>query len=77
MPRFLRYALSLSLCLVGSQLHAQKALTELYGEGVHRYFAGDSFQAEQMLTRVIESGVEDPSALLLPRTRPRVSRWRR
>lgn len=60
MPRFLRYALSLSLCLVGSQLYAQKALTELYGEGVHRYFAGDSFQAEQMLSRVIESGVEDP-----------------
>lgn len=60
MPRFLRYALSLSLCLVGSQLYAQKALTELYGEGVHRYFAGDSFQADQMLSRVIESGVEDP-----------------
>jgi hypothetical protein len=60
MPRFLRYILSLSLCLVGSQLYAQKALTELYGEGVHRYFAGDSFQADQMLSRVIESGVEDP-----------------
>lgn len=60
MPRFLRYTLSLGLCLVGSQLYAQKALTELYGEGVHRYFAGDSFQAEQMLSRVIESGVEDP-----------------
>ncbi len=60
MPRFLRYALSLSLCCVGSQLYAQKALTELYGEGVHRYFAGDSFQADQMFSRVIESGVQDP-----------------
>jgi hypothetical protein len=60
MPRFLRYALSLSLCFVGSHLYAQKALTQLYGEGVHRYYAGDSFQAEQMLSRVIESGVEDP-----------------
>ncbi len=60
MPRFVRYALSLSLCLAGSNLFAQKALTELYGEGVHRYFAGDSSTADQLLSRVIESGVEDP-----------------
>lgn len=38
------------------------ALTELYGEGVHRFYAGDYVGAEQAFTRVVESGSQDPRA---------------
>ncbi len=62
MPRFARFALGLGVCLFGSSAFAQSALTELYGEGVHRFYAGDLVTAEQYLTRVIDAGVEDPRA---------------
>jgi hypothetical protein len=62
MPRLAHLVLSLSLYLTGSQLFAQSAIIELYGEGVHRFFGGDLFGAEEHLTRVIDSGVGDPRA---------------
>lgn len=62
MPRFARFALGLGVCLFGSSAFAQSALTELYGEGIHRFYAGDLMTAEQYLTRVIDAGVEDPRA---------------
>lgn len=36
------------------------AMTELYGYGVHRYYAGDYFEAQRVLNMVIEAGIEDP-----------------
>jgi len=36
------------------------AVAQLYGEGVHRYFAGDYLGAEQSLTRAVEAGSQDP-----------------
>ena len=38
------------------------ALTELYGYGVHRYYAGDYAQAQNVLNMVIDAGSEDPRA---------------
>lgn len=38
------------------------AMLELYGEGVHRYFAGDLTGADQLLSRVVDSGSQDPRA---------------
>jgi hypothetical protein len=38
------------------------ATMELYGEGVHRFFAGDLSGAEVLFSRVIESGSQDPRA---------------
>lgn len=60
MSRIVLCALSLSLCWVGSNAFGQGALTEVYGEGVHRYFAGDMVGAEQLFSEVINSGSEDP-----------------
>lgn len=37
-------------------------LMEIYGEGVHQYFAGDLMAAEQLFSRVINSGSQDPRA---------------
>ena len=62
MPRLTRFLLGLGLCLTASNVFAQSAVVELYGEGVHRFFAGNLFEAELYFTRVIESGVEDPRA---------------
>ncbi len=43
------------------QVRAQDgALTELYGYGVHRYYAGDYNEAQRVFNIVIEAGVEDP-----------------
>jgi len=39
------------------------AMTELYGEGVHRYNCGDYQGADQMLSQVVDSGSQDPRAL--------------
>lgn len=45
----------------GAELHAQgDAYMELYGEGVHRFFAGELQEAEILFSRVIESGSQDP-----------------
>ncbi|MEZ6137867.1 MAG: hypothetical protein R3C53_23515 [Pirellulaceae bacterium] len=62
MPRTVLYALSLGLCLFSSRVWAQGALVEVYGEGVHRYFAGDLSGADQLFSEVINSGSEDPRA---------------
>ena len=38
------------------------AFVELYGEGVHRFFAGDLPATQELMTRVIDSGSDDPRA---------------
>ncbi|MEX2121492.1 MAG: tetratricopeptide repeat protein, partial [Pirellulales bacterium] len=38
------------------------ALNELYGEGVHAYFAGDYREAHALLSKAIDSGSQDPRA---------------
>jgi hypothetical protein len=59
MPRI--FQLSLLLSLVCSTTLAQHdALVELYGEGVHRYFNNNFTGADEILTRAIDSGSEDP-----------------
>lgn len=46
---------------VASRLMAQDgALMELYGYGVHRYYAGDYAEAQNVLNMVIDAGSEDP-----------------
>jgi hypothetical protein len=62
MSRIVLCALSLSLCWGGSNAFGQAAFTEVYGEGVHRFFAGDLVGAERMFSEVINSGSEDPRA---------------
>ena len=49
-------------CLgLGSSLQAQQAaMTEVYGEAVHQYYAGNYSQAEILLNQVQASGSEDP-----------------
>ena len=39
---------------------SSSALTAVYGRGVHAYFAGNSTQAEQHFTEVIQAGSSDP-----------------
>ncbi|MFO0942194.1 MAG: hypothetical protein U0930_15770 [Pirellulales bacterium] len=46
----------------GSWASAQSASSELYGEGVHRYFAHDYAGADQLLTEAIAGGSQDPRA---------------
>ncbi len=43
-------------------VHAQDPLDEMYGQAVHSYFRGDSAQASQLLTEVIDAGSLDPRA---------------
>ncbi len=44
-----------------SQVRAQDSLlAELYGQGVHAFFAGEYSQAHEMLTMAIEQGSMDP-----------------
>lgn len=46
---------------ISTSAHAQDgAFTELYGYGVHRYYAGDYNEAQRVLNIVIEAGIEDP-----------------
>ena len=50
-----------ALTLVGtSGVHAQDALTELYGNGVHAYFAGNLDEATAFFTQAIDNGSDDP-----------------
>ncbi|MBX3422143.1 MAG: hypothetical protein KF752_11370 [Pirellulaceae bacterium] len=59
--RSLQLSVTLLLSLSAAQVSGQgTALTELYGEGVHRYFARDYLGAEELLTRAIEGGSQDP-----------------
>ncbi len=63
MSRLMYCAVALGLCslpVMPSPASAQDAMIELYGEGVHRYFAGDYAGADQYLTQVIDSGSSDP-----------------
>ncbi|MFN3193039.1 MAG: hypothetical protein ACE361_21190 [Aureliella sp.] len=68
MKRAFCLAFSLAAALLGSSLsmnsvHAQSSgLVELYGEGVHRYFAGDMAGADELFSRVIDGGSQDPRA---------------
>lgn len=62
MSRILQTAFLVS-SLVSSTAWAQHdALVELYGEGVHRFFANDLTGADEILTRAIDGGSEDPRA---------------
>lgn len=46
-----------------NQVRAQDSLlAELYGQGVHAFFARDYAQAHELLTTAIESGSQDPRA---------------
>lgn len=61
MPRSVCFALS--ICLFGSAAMAQgDAMTELYGQGVHLYFSGDYTNADEILSKVVDSGSLDPRA---------------
>jgi hypothetical protein len=43
--------------------HAQNAiLAQLYGQGVHAYYSGDSLKAYDLLTKAIDGGINDPRA---------------
>lgn len=62
MTRNLLFAFALLLS-GGSSVWAQLVGSgELYGEGVHRYFARDYQGADELLSRAIESGSQDPRA---------------
>lgn len=60
--RMLAICLTLAAALWASAAVAQSssALTAVYGRGVHAYFAGNSTQAEQHFTEVIQAGSSDP-----------------
>lgn len=59
MPRIFCFGLWLGL-LSSSSFAQFGGLDELYGEGVHRYFANDLSGADQVLSQVIASGSQDP-----------------
>lgn len=59
MPRIFCFGLWLGL-LSSSSFAQFGELDELYGEGVHRYFANDLSGADQILSQVISSGSQDP-----------------
>lgn len=65
----MRARLVLSLCLAGALsvescglAHGQDGISATYGEGVHRYFAGDLAGAKESLNQSIEAGSQDPRA---------------
>ncbi len=62
MRQWFARALLVAGCLsLGAPLHAQQeAMSEIYGQGVHRYFAGDYSGAELLLNQVLAGGSEDP-----------------
>lgn len=47
---------------VGNVFGQEVALEELYGRGVHRYFAGDYAKAYDELSMAIDGGITDPRA---------------
>lgn len=51
---------AMSPALMGSSIQAQDVLDELYGQGVHAFFAGDLAKAQENLTQAIEAGSLDP-----------------
>ncbi|MEM7478011.1 MAG: hypothetical protein AAF483_23750 [Planctomycetota bacterium] len=58
------FILNLGVVAAGlsSSALAQGGVSELYGEGVHRYYAGDHFGAEEMFRSAIDTGSKDPRA---------------
>lgn len=63
MSRFLGLTLACILASASTTAVAQgDAMTELYGEGVHRYFAGDYTGADMVLSQVVDAGSLDPRA---------------
>jgi hypothetical protein len=62
MRRWFARAVLLTGCLsLVAPLQAQQdAMSEIYGQGVHRYFAGDYAGAELLLNEVQAAGSEDP-----------------
>ncbi len=62
MRRWFARGLLVAGCLsFGAPVYAQQeAMTEIYGQGVHRYFAGDYSGAELLLNQVQAAGSEDP-----------------
>lgn len=59
MPRIFCFGLWLGL-LSSSSFAQLGGFDELYGEGVHRYFANDLSGADQILSQVINAGSKDP-----------------
>src|SRR5260221_6982085 len=53
-----------ALALIAARdLQAQEAvLSDLYGRGVHQYFAGNDAEAADALTSAIDGGTRDPRA---------------
>jgi len=62
MRRWFARAVLVAGCLsLGAPLHAQQeAMTEIYGQAVHHYFACNYASAELLLNEVLASGSEDP-----------------
>ena len=62
MRRWFARAVFVAGCLsLSAPLHAQQdAMSEIYGQAVHRYFAGDYSGAELLLNQVQAAGSEDP-----------------
>lgn len=61
MNKFLPAVLAALFLGTGSMARAQDSiLAELYGQGVHAYFAGDYTSAHELLTSAIEQGSRDP-----------------
>lgn len=55
--------LAISSFSFASNVMAQDdAMVEIYGQGIHRYFAGDYREAERLLSMVVDSGSQDPRA---------------
>jgi len=55
-------AILVTLHFVSSASAQSSVLTELYGQGVHKYFSCDYFAAEPLLSQAIDSGSKDPRA---------------
>jgi hypothetical protein len=63
MFRSLVFCLGLSALLTNASVEAQDVIMlQIYGEGVHDYFAGNYQQAQQRLTQVLDAGSRDPRA---------------
>ena len=62
MRQWFAHAVLVAGCLSQSApLHAQQdAMSEIYGQAVHRYFAGDYSSAELLLNQIQAAGAEDP-----------------
>jgi hypothetical protein len=60
-----RWIFGLLIFFLGlTQVHGQTSsvLDDLYGQGVHAYFARDYMAAEELLNRAVELGSQDPRA---------------